>query len=157
MTQNFNTNYFIVNIFPLLIYPILSIVYLKRNCKDSPALKLEPIIILTLMFQVMQFSIEVMYRYIYALSPYIIIFIIEYIMEFSRNSSALKKSVSYFRSFIIILPLLVSFLFVRNPFTHPGFNPYSSVIERSFDEDREKYYGTRTHYGGRYQKNRNYY
>ena len=157
MTQNFNTNYFIVNIFPLLIYPILSIVYLKRNCKDSPALKLEPIIILTLMFQVMQFSIEVMYRYIYALSPYIIIFIIEYIMEFSRNSSALKKSVSYFRSFIIILPLLVSFLFVRNPFTHPGFNPYSSVIERSFDEDREKYYGTRTHYGSRYQKNRDYY
>lgn len=157
MTQNFNINYFILNFFPLIIYSLVSISYLKRKCKDSHVLMLEPILMLGLIFQVMEFSIEVMYRFIYALSPYFIIFFVHFLIEFAKNSFALKKSLAYLRSFVISIPLVISLTVSRNPFTHPGFNPYSSVIERSFDEDREKYYGTRTHYGDRYQKNRDYY
>lgn len=156
-TEDYNIYYFIFNIFIFVIYSVLSIVYLKRNCKNSPVLKLEPILLLTLIFLAMQLSINVMYRYFYALSPYIIIFVVQYLVEFSNNSSSLKKSLSYLRSFVIISPLLASFMYIHNPFTYPGFNPYSSVIERSIDEDREKFYETRTHYGNRYQKNRDYY
>ena len=156
-TQNYNIIYFVLNIVIFIVYSLMSIVYLKRNCKDSPVLKLEPILMLTLIFLSMHFSIHVMYRYIYALSPYLIIFIVEYLIEFSKNTLSLSKSLSYLRSLIIILPLVASFVYTHNPFTHPGFNPYSSVIERSFDEDREKYYHERTHYGNRYQKSENYY
>lgn len=157
MTQNHNLNYFILNIFPLIIYPVLSLFYLKKYCKESSVLKFEPIILIALMFQVMQFSIDVMYRYIYTLSPYYIIIIVHFFMDFSKNSLRLKKSLAFTRTLIILFPLLVSIAYLWRPFTHPGFNPYSSVIERSFDEDREKYYGTRTHYGNRYQKNPEYY
>lgn len=139
-TENYNVFYFLLNIVPFIVYSVLSIVYLKRNYKNSPVLKLEPILILALIFLMMQFSIPIMYRYVYALSPYLIIFIVQYLIEFSKNSSSLTKSLAYFRSFVIILPLLVSIAYIRNPFTHPGFNPYSSVIERSIDEDREKFY-----------------
>ena len=156
-TENFNVYYFVLNIFIFVIYSVLSLVYLKRNCKNSSVLKLEPILMLTLLFLAMQISINAMYRYIYALSPYIIIFVAQYLMEFSNNTSSLKKSLSYFRSFVIISPLLASFVYSHNPFTYPSFNPYSSVIEKSFDGDREKFYETLTHYGNRYQKNRDYY
>lgn len=139
MTQNHNTNFYVVNIFPLILYPVLSTVYLKRNCSDSHVLRFEPIIVIALMFQMMQFSINIMYRFIYALSPYYIIFIIHFFMEFSKNSFMLKKSLAYTRTFAIVLPLLASFAYLW-PLTHTDFYPYSSVIERSIDEDRERYY-----------------
>lgn len=146
MGQIHNLNYFIVNIFPLIVYPILSIVYLKRNCKGSQVLRLEPFLMIALMFQMMQFNINIMYRYIYVFTPYYIIFIIHFFIEFSKNSLLLKKSLAFARNFIIILPLLVSIAFVW-PMTHVDFYPYSSVFERSIDKDRELYYsGLVSHY-----------
>lgn len=157
MTQDHNINYFILQIFPLIIYPILSIIYLKRNCRESQVLRLEPFVMIALMFQMMQISINVMYRYIYALSPYYIIFIIQYFIDFSKKSLMLNKTLAFVRTFLIILPLLASFAYLWRPFTHPGFNSYSSVVERSFDKNREKYYGGKQYYHHRYQKNKNMY
>lgn len=139
MTQNHNMSYFIVNIFPIIIYPLLSLLYLKRSCKDSPILRLEPFLMIALLFQMMQFNINIMYRYIYIYTPYYIIFIVHFFIEFSNNSLMLKKSLAYVRTFIVILPLLVSLTYLF-PLTHVDFYPYSSVIERNIDENREKYY-----------------
>ena len=155
--QNFNINYFIVNYLPINLYPILSILYSKRNCRDSYILRFEPIFMIALMFHMMQFSIELMYRFIYALSPYYILFMVHFFMEFSKNSLMLKRSLAFVKTLIIFIPLLAYIAFIWKPFTHPGFNPYSSVIEKSFDDDREKYYGERTHYGDRYQRSKKYY
>lgn len=141
MTQTHNMNFFLVHIFPLIIYPILSIVYLKRNCKDSQILSLEPFLMIALIFQMMQFNINIMYRYIYVFTPYYIIFIIHYFIEFSKNSMMLTKSLAFVRTFITILPLLASLVFIM-PLTYVDFYPYSSVIERSIDEAREKYYAS---------------
>ena len=140
MTQNHNLNYFILQVFPLIIYPILSLVYLKRNSEKLHILRFEPILMIALMFQIMQFSIDIMYRYIYALSPYYIIFIVQYFIDSSKNPLRMQKSLSFVRTFMIVLPLLASIAYLWKPFTHPDFNPYSSVIERSIDDDREKYY-----------------
>lgn len=137
--QIHNLNYFIVNVAPLIVYPILSIVYLKRNCKDSQVLRLEPFLMIALMFQMMQFNINLMYRYIYVFTPYYIIFVIQYFIEFSKNSLLLKKSLAYVRTFAIILPLLVSLAYIY-PLTNVDFYPYSSIFERSIDKDRENYY-----------------
>jgi hypothetical protein len=58
----------------------------------------------------------------------------------------LKKSLAYVRTFVIILLLLASFAYLW-PLIHTDFYPYSSVIERSIDEDREKFYsGFVAHY-----------
>lgn len=144
--QIHNLNYFIVHVFPLIIYPILSIVYLKRNCRDSQVLRLEPFLMIALLFQMMQFNIQIMYRYIYVFTPYYIIFIIHYFIEFSKNSLLFKKSLAFVRTFAIILPLLVSIAYIW-PLTHVDFYPYSSVFERSIDKERENYYsGLVSHY-----------
>lgn len=141
MTQTHNLNYFVVNVFPIIIYPILSIVYLKNNCKESKILKLEPFLVIALLFQMMQFNINIMYRYIYVFTPYYIIFISHFFMEFSKKSMMLKKSLSYIRTFTIVFPLIASFAYLH-PLTHVDFYPYSSVIERSTDAAREKYYAS---------------
>lgn len=157
MDNNHNMGYYIFYVFPLILYPILSLIYIKRNCKDSPILKLEPFIIIALLFQMMQFSIDMLYRYIYVFTPYYILYIVHYFIQFSMNSLSLKKSLAFVRTFAILIPLLAPLGYRWKPFTHHGFNPYSSVIERGFDEEREKYYCTRTHFGNHYQKNRDYY
>lgn len=137
--QKHNFNYFVVNIFPIIVYSILSVVYLKRNCKDSHVLKFEPILMIALIFQMMQLNINVMYRFIYILTPYFIMFFVHYFMEFSRKSENLRVSLSYVRTFVVLFPLLASISY-SHPLTYIDFYPYSSVIERSIDEDRERFY-----------------
>lgn len=146
MGQIYNYNYYLVYFFPLIIYPILSILYLKRNCRDSQILKFEPFIMIGLVFQMMQFNIDLMYRYVYVFTPYYIIYIIHCFMDFSKKSLLLTKSLAYVRTFVIIIPLLVSSA-MKWPLTHVSFFPYSSVVERNTDENREKYYsGFVSHY-----------
>ena len=53
MTQNHNLNFFIIKIFPIILYPIISVTYLKRKCKDSHILSLEPCLMIGLLFQIM--------------------------------------------------------------------------------------------------------
>ena len=139
MTQNHNINYFLLQIFPLIIYSILSILYLKRNNKESHILQLEPFLVIALIFQMMEFSIDIMYRFIYALSPYYILFIVQYIFDYSKRSLNLKRSLAYTRTFGILLPLFFSIAYIW-PLTNVDFYPYSSVLEKSIDEDREKFY-----------------
>lgn len=139
MTQNHNINYFLLQIIPLIVYSVLSIVYLKRNSPNSHILKLEPFLVIALIFQIMQFHINIMYRFIYALSPYYILFMVQYFVDFSKKSSTLKKGLAYCRTLAIVMPLLFSISYLW-PLTHVDFYPYSSVFDRSIDADREKYY-----------------
>ena len=139
MGQIHNMNYYIAVLFPLILYPIMSIVYLKRYCSDSRVLKFEPFVMMGLIFQMMQFSIDLMYRYVYVFMPYYLIVIIHFFFEYSKKSILLKKALAYTRTFAVIIPLLVSF-YINWPITDVTFFPYSSVIERSIDEDREKCY-----------------
>lgn len=139
MGQIHNLKYMLFILAPLIIYPLLSLIYLKLNHRDSQLLKFEPFVMLGLIFQMMQFSIDLMYRYVYVFMPYYILFIIQFIFEYSKDSFMLKKSLALVRSLTIVVPLLVS-AYVVWPMTHVSFYPYSSVIEKSIVEDREKYY-----------------
>jgi len=139
MSQQHNLNYFLIKVFPIIVYPILSIAYLKRNCKNSKTLKLEPFLMIALMFQIMQFNINIMYRYVYVFTPYFIIFIVQFIIDFSKNSFELKRSLAYVRTFTLLLPLFASLHYLY-PMNQVSFNPYSSIIEKSTYRDREKYF-----------------
>lgn len=139
MSQQHNLNYFLIKVFPIIVYPILSIAYLKRYCKNSKTLKLEPFLMIALLFQIMQFNINIMYRYVYVFTPYFIIFIVQFIIDFSKNSSELKRSLAYVRTFALLLPLFASLHYLY-PMNQVSFNPYSSIIEKSTYKDREKYF-----------------
>ena len=139
MTQNHNLNFFIIKIFPIIIYPIISLLYCKQKCKTSPIIKLEPFLMIGLLFQMAQFSIDIFYRFVYIYLIYYIIFIVQFFIDFSINSILLKRSLSFFRTFALIFPLVFSIAYLY-PLTQVNFNPYSSVIERKIDNSREKYF-----------------
>ena len=139
MTQNHNLNFYIIKIFPIIIYPIISILYMKNKCKSSLAINLEPLLMIGLLFQVMQFNIDIAYRYVYIYLIYYIIFIVHFFIEFSKNSLVLKRSLAYVRTFIVVFPFVFSIAYLY-PLSQVNFNPYSSVIERSISKDREKFY-----------------
>lgn len=139
VTQAHNVNYFVARFFPLLFYPITSLLYIKQKCKDSTILKLEPFLMVGLIFQVMQFNIHISYRYVYIYLFYFIIFMVHFFIEFAKKSLWLTKSIAYVRSFVFFLPFVASTAFFYS-MMDVSFNPYSSVIERSIDKGRENYY-----------------
>lgn len=139
MTQDHNIKFFILTVFPIVIYPLISLFYLKKCCKDSPVLRLEPFLMIGLLFQMMQFSIHIFYRYVYIYSVYYIIFLVHFFIEFSMNSLKLKKPVALIRTFSFFLPLFISFVYLYS-LKQVDFNPYSSVIEKSIDKKREHFY-----------------
>lgn len=140
MGQTKNLNYFIVRIFPVIIYPVLSLIYVKCKCKDSHILRLEPFVMMGLVMQMMQFNIHIFYRFTYIFYVYYIIFITHFFIEFSRRSFRLEKALAYTRTFIVVFPFLACIYYAFLPFTTKYYNPYNSVIERSTDKDREKWY-----------------
>ena len=139
MTQTHNLNYFIVKVFPIIMYPIASLLYIKNKCKGSHILRLEPFLMVGLLFQMMQFSINIFYRYVYIFTIYYIIFIVHFFIEYSKKSFMLERSLAYVRTFMVVLPFWASLVFLY-PMTHISLYPYSSVIERSINQKREKYF-----------------
>ena len=145
MTQEHNLNYFIIRILPVTIYPILSLLYIKVKCKESHILRLEPFLMVGLFFQMLRLNIDIFYRYVYIYLIYFIIFIVHFFVEFSKNSVRLKKSLSYVRTIIIVFPFFFTIAFFE-PLLHIDFYPYSSVIERSIDTARERFYSGKVAY-----------
>lgn len=140
MRQDHNINYFIFNQGPLIIYPVLSLLYLKKYCKESKILSLEPFLVIGLLFQAMVFNIWIFYRFVYIYLIYYIIFIVEFFIEYSKRHVNCSRSLAYMAAGTVFIPLIINILYFIRPFTHEGFNPYSSVIERSVDRDREHFY-----------------
>ena len=132
-------NYFIMRVLPVTLYPIISLLYFKRKCGKPHILRLEPFLMVGLLFQVMRYNIDMFYRYVYIYLIYFIIFIVHFFIEFSKDSLMLKRSLAYVRTAIFFSPLLFTIAFYE-PLIHTDFYPYSSVIERSVDRDREAYY-----------------
>ena len=142
MTQNHNFNYIIVRIMPIIIYPIFTLLYVKRKFKDSHILRFEPFLMMGLLFQMMQLNIQIFYRFVSIYSVYYIIFSVDFFMRSSESSLVLSRSLAYVRSFVILLPLFASFAFTY-PFTRYDFYPYSSIIDRSTYKAREEAYSIR--------------
>ena len=122
LKQAHNLNYIIVRILPILIYPIIFLIYLKKNSKHSDLLRLEPFLMMGLLFQMMQLHINAFYRFVSIYSAYFIIFTVEFFILFAKNSIMLKRSLAYARSLTIIFPLIASFAFTY-PFTRYDFYP----------------------------------
>lgn len=140
MRQDHNINYFIFNQGPLILYPVLSLLYVKKYCKESKILSLEPFLVIGLLFQVMVFNVWIFYRFVYIYLIYYIIFIVQFFIDYSKKHVKCSRSIAYVATATVFVPLIINILFFIRPFTHEGFNPYSSVIERSVDRDREQFY-----------------
>lgn len=136
--QGGNLNFFIVYILPRLIYGLLSLFYLKKYVKTSRLLKLEPFLMLGIMFLLLQMSLQIAYRYVDYYIVYFVLFISDLSVHLSRKVR-LSKGVALIRTFIFLFPFIFLTTYVRI-LRAKRYYPYSSVIERKVDHAREIYY-----------------
>jgi hypothetical protein len=62
--QGGNVNFYLVNIFPNLIYSMFCLFYLKRYYPNSKVLKLEPFVMCGCVFLILQMNMQIAYRFV---------------------------------------------------------------------------------------------
>ena len=142
-TQNGNLNFYIVQIFPLLIYVLVSFLFVKKRYPNSKILRFEPLILLGLMFILIRMNLEIAYRYVDYFKLYFILFFSELFIKLIDEGRVIYKKVAILRSFVIFLPLVLVFLvyhYILSGGYSLRYTPYSSVIEKSVSRKRERMY-----------------
>ena len=136
--QGGNLNFFIVYIFPKILYGLLSLLYIKKYISASRLLRLEPFLMLGVLFLMVQMSLQIAYRYVDYYMIYFVLFISEFSVEFSKKVS-LSKGLSLLRTFIVLFPFLFLTTYVK-VMKGIRYYPYSSIIERKINLDRENHH-----------------
>ena len=136
---NQSIGYIVLRIFVPLCLAILSLLYMKINCRNDKVLKLEPFIMLGFFFMMIQLNFQVSYRYLDYFRIHFLIFYAEFFVRFALSSIRVSKFVAYFRSLIIFSPF---FFMVGLKYYSWSFRyyPYSSIFDRKYYENREQKY-----------------
>lgn len=136
LEQGGNLNYFIAQIFPFLLYPVIAFIYNKRKNNNLELLKLQPLLLIGLAFVAIQASIELAYRYVHFYAIYLILYMSQLFVDVVKNNKHLH-GVAYMKTFVLLVPFLVVVARVQKDL-YVRYYPYSSIIEKSVDRDREK-------------------
>lgn len=127
-----------------LFYLLITLWYLKKKDSTNRLLKLEPLVMFFCVFLLMNAGFKIVYRYVEYYSIYAI-FLYSYGFVHYATSKTFKRSFSYARSFILFFPLIWLFcrgLLLGKDDSYKKYLPYSSIIEMSVDNDREKLYNS---------------
>lgn len=131
-----NLFYYLVDIGIYVYYSVLSICCIRN--KDSKIRSLQPFLLIGLFFLMLQSNLGILYRVVNFYLVYFILFFVEYFMSLIKKSS-LDIKLAFFRSIVIFLPFfyVVSTKYLTD---YKRYYPYSSVIERDVDRNREALY-----------------
>lgn len=138
--QTKNLKFMAVMYFPYIIYSIASLLYIKKYDKENPLLRYEPFLLFGVIFIVMQLNLLIAYRFVDYFRIYFIMFFSELFISLIKQCvSRLSRGVAFARTFIISIPFffMIGFTDYIRLFR---FYPYSSVIERKIDKNREQKY-----------------
>lgn len=140
--QSGNVNFYIIQIFPMLLYVSLSFLYLRNKKPSNSLVKLEPLIMLGIIFVIIRMNLEIAYRYVDYFKIYFALIFAEVFVILSQDFR-FSRGPAYARSFLLFIPLL--FVLVIHPYffeSGQGFRyiPYSSVIDRKVVKEREQRY-----------------
>lgn len=134
--NNKNINYFIVRIFLPIVYSLFSLWYSKRHSRNENLKRLEPFIMIGLMFVMVQASFVIAYRFVDYYKIYFALYYAEAFIVMIKKSVRLKVGLAYVKSVIIFLPLMINILH----FFDSRYYPYSSIITKSINKGRESRY-----------------
>ena len=133
--------YVLINIMPYLCMSVMSLFYINLNKNCNKELKeLEPFLLLGLCFLLMQIGFQLFYRYVHFYNIYMVIFISYCVIDVIKNSKNLSFSLSLFRCLVVLLPFLFLLIYGGYRTKYIRYYPYSSVIERKIDRQRELVY-----------------
>lgn len=135
-----NIYYFAVNIIIPIVYVMLSMILIKRHNSNNRLFKLEPIVLIGIMFYLMQIHMRIAYRCVDYYRIYFVLYYADCFVLLTKNFK-LSKVVLYGRSLILFLPF---FLFYIYGFSSKGtgyrYYPYYTIIDRAIDLYRESEY-----------------
>ena len=134
-TEDNNLNYFMFNLVLPITYIILSLYHVKKSHSKLDLLKLEPFVMLGLMFLILRFNVGMLHRFSSAYEVYFILFYVQFFMDMSRNRKFMTDAVSLVRTFVVFSPFLL--LSIYSSVLHERYSPYSTIIEREIDRERE--------------------
>lgn len=128
---------------PYIVYPILCLLFVKIKYHDINIIKLEPLILIGVIFVILQTNVRIFYRYHECFNIYFIIIFAHVLVSMTKQKGRLNLSYSIraVRTFVVFSPLILSMLLLyTKDNVYVRYYPYSSVIEKSLDKDRESFY-----------------
>lgn len=131
--NTYNINYFIVKIFPKIFYPLFTLWYIKRYSKYVNLMRLEPIVMLGVIFALIQINYLIAYRYVEYFTIYFSIFYAETFINMIKKSKKIGIGVAYFKTILFMIPLTLTFLFLLK---QPKWI-YRSVLDKTVIKEAE--------------------
>ena len=128
--------YMLKTIYIYILYAFIILWYLKKKTL-SKLLTFEPFLIFYIGFYVIAINVFIAYRFSMCYAIYLVLAISEIFVDAFNKGVNFSKGVSYARSLVIVLPfiLLVGQQRMSRSFR---YYPYSSVITRKVDKEREQ-------------------
>ncbi len=136
-----NMNIFgIISLLLIYSYGVVSFFIIRRTNFLANVNIFEPFIIIFLLFGLLSINVEIVYRFARFYVVYYIILVSSFVVySFSMKSPMLSRGVVYIRACLIMMPLLFFLVKIQMADnTRERYLPYSSVIEKSIDTNREK-------------------
>lgn len=134
---NKNLYYYVVNILPIALYPLIAFYYLKRRNKNLDMMRLEPYLLIGFIMVGISVSVIIFYRYVNFYKAIFILFLSQFIVDYLKNNKAYNWLLSYL-SIFIFFSLFIWNLQIDYSRRFDKFYPYSSVIERKVYKSKEK-------------------
>ena len=138
-TEGFGIRSILLNFLPNIFYPIAALIILKKNDADNPILRLEPLLLFYVMFMLMKINFRITYRYVQYYSIIVNLFMSGFFVFLIRGD-LLKGSVGvkYLLAILIFLPFFILRVhYYSKDFVYERYFPYTSVIDRKENPDRE--------------------
>ena len=133
--------------FPVF-YVMISYWYLCVKNHNEKLHKLQPFVILAILFLCMSVNLDIVRRYMHFYAPYLIVFYAVMFVELIKNDAKVTKSLALLRSIAFFFPLFYYFsatyrevpqrMLDKSCRNYQKYYPYSSVLEKSLSDKREK-------------------
>lgn len=125
-----------------IIYIVYIMIYMKKNDKDNKIIRLEPLAVFFCLFLLIQANFIIVGRYVEYYTIYVVL-LYAYGMVQLAKSIKFERRLSYVRSLIVFFPVIwfaCRSLVLQKTDEYTKYLPYSSVIEKSIDKNREQKY-----------------
>ena len=136
---------YIVGVFPIFFYSILSLNYCRKNAKHNYLLRYESFLIIGLLYFTMSCAVFLFYRLVHFYIIYFILFYVEFLLGFSTaGTKGLKPqvvtSVVLFSMFFVMLFYKYNSVIDKGVKVWDKYHPYSSIFDRTINSKREAAY-----------------
>jgi len=134
-TEGNNLNYYVFQLIMPVFYIGLSLYHVKKDDPQSDLLKMEPFVMIGLMFMMLRFNIGMLHRFSVAYEVYFILFIVQFFMNMYKTKKVLSNAVSLARTIVVFSPFLLFSIYTS--IISDRYSPYHTVIDKKIEIKRE--------------------